>query len=104
MKLLEGAGWWVFFGLGPILWASGVWLFLRSPLTPAKKIGWSLLLLAVGVAIGGLLSLAQIRDRFLILLAERRQATVSPAAPPGSKPPPAPPVRWRPPSRAAPDA
>lgn len=68
MRLLDLAGWIVFLGLGPILWASGIRLFLRSPLSRPRKVGWTLLLITTGAVIGGLLSLPQIRNRFLVLL------------------------------------
>lgn len=53
----------------PILWASGAWLFLRSPLGITRKIVWTLALAALGLAIGWLLPLGTIRSRFLLLLA-----------------------------------
>jgi hypothetical protein len=66
---VDALAWAVFFGVGGVLWASGLLLFARSSLSPAKKIAWTLLLVAVGAAIGALLSLDAIRNRFLILLA-----------------------------------
>ena len=68
MSRLEMAGWAVFFGLGAVLWASGIRLFLRSALSRPMKIGWTLVLTASGAVIGSLLSLPQIRNRFLVLL------------------------------------
>lgn len=59
----------VFFGVGPVLWATGVFLFVKSELSPAKKALWAAFLVAVGVAIGTLLPLVAIRNRFLLLLA-----------------------------------
>jgi len=53
----------------PLLWTSGVWLFARSGLTARKKALWALFLIALGVAVGLLLPLAAIRNRFLVLLA-----------------------------------
>ena len=67
--LLDRAAWLVFFGLTPILWASGVWLFIRSSLPRRKKIGWALFLVACGIAIGLILPLPGIRNRFLVLIA-----------------------------------
>ncbi|HSE63451.1 MAG TPA: hypothetical protein VLG15_07535 [Thermoanaerobaculia bacterium] len=69
LTLLEALAWAVFFGAGVILWASGILLFAKSRLSPTKKIVWTLLLVAVGAAIGALLPLDAIRNRFLILLA-----------------------------------
>lgn len=66
--MIERVEWWLFWGVGPLLWASGIWLFVHSPLSRARKIGWAALLVAIGLGIGALLSLPQIRDRFLILL------------------------------------
>ena len=67
--MLDRAAWFAFFGLVPLLWASGVWLFAHSGLTPRKKTLWVLFLVALGGAIGLLLPLAAIRNRFLVLLA-----------------------------------
>ena len=61
--------WVAFFVLSAALWTSGAWLFIHSPLTPRRKVLWTLFLLAAGVAIGMLLSMAAIRVRFLIVLA-----------------------------------
>ena len=47
---------------------SGVRLFLRSPLSNRRKFGWILFLLFAGAAIGCLLPLPDIRNRFLVLL------------------------------------
>ena len=69
MSLIDAVAWAVFFGLGPILWASGIFLFVKSELSPAKKIVWSLFLVAVGAAVGMLLPLVAIRNKFLLLLA-----------------------------------
>jgi O-antigen ligase len=66
---LDRGAWLVFFGLVPILWASGVWLFIHSALSSSKKIGWVLFLIVCGIAIGFVLPLAGIRNRFLVLLA-----------------------------------
>lgn len=68
MKPFDVAAWAVFFGLGPVLWASGVRLFLRSSLSRAWKAGWTLVLVSVGTAIGCVLPLPGIRNRFLALL------------------------------------
>jgi hypothetical protein len=69
LNLLDVLAWAVFFGAGIILWASGLVLFARSNLSPAKKVAWTLLLVAVGAAIGALLPLDAIRSRFLVLIA-----------------------------------
>jgi hypothetical protein len=68
VKLLDAAAWAVFLGLGPVLWASGLRLFLRSSLSHPWKAGWTLVLVSVGIAIGCLLPLTGIRNRFLALL------------------------------------
>lgn len=67
--MLDRAAWFAFFGLMPLLWASGVWLFVHSALTSRKKVLWALFLVGVGVAVGLLLPLTAIRNRFLLLLA-----------------------------------
>jgi hypothetical protein len=59
----------VFFGVGPVLWVSGILLFVKSDLSPAKKVAWAVLLVAAGAAIGSFLPLSSIRNRFLLLLA-----------------------------------
>jgi len=69
VKLLNTFAWVIFFGFGPLLWMSGLRLFLESPLSRPKKIGWSVMLIVLGVAIGGVLPLAAIRNRFLLLAA-----------------------------------
>jgi hypothetical protein len=66
---VDAFAWAFFFGAGGILWASGILLFAKSRLSRTRKIVWTLLLVAVGAAIGALLSLDAIRNRFLILLA-----------------------------------
>lgn len=66
--MLDRAAWFVFYGLLPVLWASGVWLFARSGLTPRKKALWATFLVIIGAAIGWLLPLVAIRNRFLVLL------------------------------------
>ena len=48
---------------------SGVWLFAHSGLIARKKAIWGLFLVGVGVAVGLLLPLTAIRNRFLVLLA-----------------------------------
>lgn len=58
----------VFFGVGPVLWASGILVFVKSDLSPAKKVAWTAFLVAAGAAIGSLLPLSSIRNRFLLLL------------------------------------
>jgi len=67
--VLDRAAWFVFFGLIPPLWASGVWLFSHSGLAPRKKALWAVFLAALGVAVGLLLPLVAIRNRFIVLLA-----------------------------------
>ena len=67
--MLDRLAWFAFFGLMPLLWTSGVWLFMRSGLTALKKALWALFLVGVGVTVGLLLPLAAIRNRFLVLLA-----------------------------------
>ena len=66
--MFDRVAWIAFFGLMPPLWVSGVWLFVHSGLRPSRKAFWSLFLVAVGVAIGLLLPLVAIRNRFLVLL------------------------------------
>lgn len=66
---MDALAWAVFFSVGPILWASGILLFARSNLSPAKKVGWTAFLVAAGVAIGFFLPLVSIRNRFLLLIA-----------------------------------
>lgn len=68
-NVLDRVAWFAFFGLMPLLWASGVWLFAHSGLTPRKKALWALFLVALGFAVGLLLPLVAIRNRFLVLLA-----------------------------------
>jgi hypothetical protein len=67
--LLEAVAWAIFLGLGPVLWASGVWLFCTASLSLPRKLAWALFLVAVGFAIGRVLPLEGIRNRFLVLLA-----------------------------------
>jgi hypothetical protein len=66
---VNAVAWGIFFGVGPILWASGVLLFVRSRLPPAKKVAWAAFLVAAGVAIGFFLPFVSIRNRFLLLIA-----------------------------------
>jgi hypothetical protein len=66
---VDALAWAVFFGAGCVLWASGVLLFVKSRLSPAKKVVWTSFLVAVGAAIGAVLPFVAIRNRFLILLA-----------------------------------
>jgi hypothetical protein len=61
--------WLVFLGAGPILWVSGIAVFVRSSLSTARKLVWTVVLLLVGSTIGVLLPLDGIRDRFLLLAA-----------------------------------
>jgi hypothetical protein len=69
VRFLDVFGWLLFFGAGLLLWASGVFLFARSNLSPAKKVGWTTFLVAAGVAIGFFLPLVSIRNRFVLLIA-----------------------------------
>ena len=48
--LLEAVAWAIFLGLGPVLWASGVWLFCRASLSLPRKLARALFLVAVGLA------------------------------------------------------
>jgi hypothetical protein len=66
---VDALAWGIFFGVGPILWASGILLFVTSSLPPAKKVAWAAFLVAVGAAIGFFLPLVSIRNRFLLLIA-----------------------------------
>ncbi len=68
MRVFDVVAWAVFLGLGFILWASGVVLFVRSSLSRLQKTGWTLFLVLVGVAIGYMLPLPGIRNRFLVLV------------------------------------
>ncbi len=58
----------LFFVVGPVLWAAGLVLFVRSPLSPTRKSLWFLLLIAVGLLMGVLLPFASIRDKFVFVL------------------------------------
>jgi hypothetical protein len=66
---VDALAWAVFLGAGCVLWASGILLFVNSDLSLAKKLGWTAFLVAAGAAIGSLLPLSSIRNRFLLLLA-----------------------------------
>ena len=68
MKLFDVVAWAVFVGLGPVLWVSGVRLFVRSSLSRLWKTVWVLFLVFVGIGIGYALPLPDIRNRFLALL------------------------------------
>jgi hypothetical protein len=68
MKLLDFLAWGIFLGLGPVLWASGLWLFLLSSLSRPRKIAWAVFLVSLGIAVGYVLPLPSIRNRFLLLL------------------------------------
>ena len=65
LELVESA---VFFGIGPILWASGAWVFVHSGLTRRRKISWALVLIASGALIGYVMPFSMIRSKFLLLL------------------------------------
>ncbi len=58
----------LFFVVGPVLWAAGLVLFVRSPLSSTRKALWLLLLIAVGLFMGAMLSFASIRDKFVFVL------------------------------------
>lgn len=66
--MLDRAAWVAFLAFAPVLWATGIWLFVHSGLAPRKQIVWSLALVCVGVAIGFVLPLPSIRNRFLVLV------------------------------------
>ncbi len=67
--MIDRVAWVAFVCLMPPLWASGVWLFAHSGLAFRKKVLWSAFLVAVGIAIGSVLPLEAIRDRFFLLVA-----------------------------------
>ncbi len=58
----------LFFVVGPVLWAAGLVLFVRSPLPSARKVTWLLVLIAVGIVAGFLLPFASIREKFFIVV------------------------------------
>src|SRR6266508_719021 len=68
MKLLDVVAWAIFLGLGPVLWASSLWLFLLSSLSSLRKTAWAVFLVSLGIAVGYVLPLPSIRNRFLVLL------------------------------------
>jgi hypothetical protein len=68
MNLIDVVAWAIFVGLGPVLWVSGVRLFVRSSLSRRWKTVWVLFLVFVGIGIGYALPLPGIRNRFLALL------------------------------------
>jgi hypothetical protein len=51
-----------------LLWLAGLRLFLQSDLSRARKSGWAVFLLLVGIGIGILLPLEQIWSKFVLLL------------------------------------
>ncbi len=67
--MLERVAWFAFLGLVPVLWVSGLRLFLRTGLTRRRKAIWTLVLVGVGAAIGAVVPLAGIRNRFFAVLA-----------------------------------
>jgi hypothetical protein len=69
VNAVDTVAWALILVAGSVLWASGIFLFVKSELSPAKKIVWSLFLVAIGAAVGMLLPLVAIRNRFLLLLA-----------------------------------
>ncbi len=58
----------LFFVVGPVLWAAGLVLFVRSPLSPTRKALWFLMLIAVGLFMGAVLPFGSIRDKFVLVL------------------------------------
>ncbi|MFQ5638433.1 MAG: hypothetical protein ACE5IR_10615 [bacterium] len=58
----------VFFGIGPILWASGLWLFLQTTHSSSRKAIWILVLILLGTAIGFILPFTMIRKKIILLL------------------------------------
>jgi len=50
------------------LWVAGLQLFLRAPLSRARKVSWSAVLILVGIGIGLLLPLDEIWRKFLVLV------------------------------------
>jgi hypothetical protein len=58
----------VFWGIGPILWASGLWSFMHSTLSLARKVIWAIIVITIGAIIGSVLSINMIRNRFVLLL------------------------------------
>ncbi len=58
----------LFFVVGPVLWAAGLVLFVRSPLSSNRKVVWLLALLGVGIIAGLLLPFSSIRQKFVIVL------------------------------------
>lgn len=58
----------LFFGIGPLLWASGLILFLRSPSSLRRKVIWTLVLVTMGVVVGWLLPASAIREKFAIVI------------------------------------
>jgi hypothetical protein len=65
---MDRMAWVAFFTIVPLLWANGVRLFVGSALPAPRKAAWSVLLVLIGVAVGALLPLAGIRNRFALLL------------------------------------
>ena len=58
----------LFFGVGPILWASGFWLFVHSGLSRRRKVLWTIALIVVGAVIGLVLPVNAIRDKYALTL------------------------------------
>jgi hypothetical protein len=58
----------VFLAVLCVLWVSGVLLFVRASLTRRRKAVWTLLLVTVGIAVGIVLPLRTIQNRFLFLV------------------------------------
>ena len=54
-------------GVG-IVWFAGLRLFLQSGLSRTKKVGWTMCLVLVGIAIGVVLPFSQLWSKFLFLI------------------------------------
>ncbi|MBI1743459.1 hypothetical protein HYR54_10405 [Candidatus Acetothermia bacterium] len=58
----------LFFGVGPILWVSGLWLFVHSSLSRRRKVIWTIVLIGVGAVIGLVLPFSAIRNKYALML------------------------------------
>jgi len=68
VRILEAIGWLIFAGVGPLLWISGLRLFVRANLSLTRKLLWAGLLLGVGAALGLYFPLRVIRNQYLVVL------------------------------------